>query len=140
MSVHPSDRELIEGIKGGSEAHFTHLYDRYFQRIYSFVYLRMRNRADAEEVTQETFIAVFEREAAKGVWTYDTLILSPSWDGLREDPRFVKAVEDARGRFETMLEVFEDARLRDELPSYLEQPLSDLLEEVEMQAPIRAAS
>ena len=76
MSVHPSDRELIEGIKGGSEAHFTHLYDRYFQRIYSFVYLRMRNRADAEEVVQETFTAVYRSvEAYRGqsslaAWIY----------------------------------------------------------------------
>jgi RNA polymerase sigma-70 factor (ECF subfamily) len=76
VSVHPSDRELIEGIKGGSEAHFTHLYDRYFQRIYSFVYLRMRNRADAEEVVQETFTAVYRSvEAYRGqsslaAWIY----------------------------------------------------------------------
>jgi RNA polymerase sigma-70 factor (ECF subfamily) len=67
MSVHPSDRELIEGIKGGSDTHFTHLYERYFQRIYSFVYLRMRNRADAEEVVQETFTAVYRSiEAYRG--------------------------------------------------------------------------
>ncbi len=35
------------------------LYERYFQRIYSYVYLRIRNHADAEELTQETFSVVF---------------------------------------------------------------------------------
>ena len=76
MSVLPSDRELIEGIQGGSEAHFTHLYERYFQRIYSFVYLRMRNRADAEEVVQETFTAVyrsigaFRGQSSLAAWIY----------------------------------------------------------------------
>ena len=59
LPLHPSDRELVDGIKAGSEAHFTHLYERYFQRIYGFVYLRMRNRADAEEAVQETFTAVY---------------------------------------------------------------------------------
>ncbi len=54
-----SDLDLIEGIRGGSEAHFNELYDRYFQRIYNFVYARIRNHADAEEIVQETFVAVF---------------------------------------------------------------------------------
>lgn len=54
------DQELLEGLREGSEAHFQVLYDRYFRRIYSFVYARLRNHADAEEVTQETFAAVFK--------------------------------------------------------------------------------
>lgn len=54
-----SDSELLEGIRASSEAHFNELYDRYFQRIYNFVYARMRNHADSEEVVQETFTAVF---------------------------------------------------------------------------------
>lgn len=54
-----SDEALLEGLRAGSEVHFAELYDRYFQRIYSFVYARMRNHAEAEEVVQETFLAVF---------------------------------------------------------------------------------
>jgi RNA polymerase sigma-70 factor (ECF subfamily) len=54
-----TDQQLLDGLRVGSEAHFTELYQRYFQRIYSFVYTRMRNHADAEEVVQETFTVVF---------------------------------------------------------------------------------
>jgi RNA polymerase sigma-70 factor (ECF subfamily) len=54
-----SDEELLNGIRYQSEAHFAELYNRYFQRIYSFVYTRMRNHAETEEVVQETFLAVF---------------------------------------------------------------------------------
>jgi len=54
-----SDEELLEGIRSQSELHFAELYNRYFQRIYSFVYARMRNHAETEEVVQETFLAVF---------------------------------------------------------------------------------
>ena len=54
-----SDEELLAGIRAESEAHFAELYNRYFQRIYSFVYTRMRNHAETEEVVQETFLAVF---------------------------------------------------------------------------------
>ena len=54
-----SDEELLAGIRAESELHFAELYNRYFQRIYSFVYTRMRNHAESEEVVQETFLAVF---------------------------------------------------------------------------------
>lgn len=54
-----NDEKLLEGIRAQSEAHFAELYNRYFQRIYSFVYTRMRNHAETEEVVQETFLAVF---------------------------------------------------------------------------------
>lgn len=54
-----SDQDLLEGVRAESEPHFAELYSRYFQRIYNFVYARMRNHAEAEEVVQETFLAVF---------------------------------------------------------------------------------
>lgn len=54
-----SDIELVDGVRRASEPHFNALYERYFQRIYSFVYLRLRNRADAEEIVQEVFTAAY---------------------------------------------------------------------------------
>lgn len=54
-----SDEELLVGIRLQSESHFSELYSRYFQRIYNFVFARMRNHAESEEVVQETFLAVF---------------------------------------------------------------------------------
>ena len=54
-----SDLDLIEGVKLANEVHFNELYNRYFQRIYNFVYGRIRNHADTEEIVQETFTVVF---------------------------------------------------------------------------------
>jgi RNA polymerase sigma-70 factor (ECF subfamily) len=54
-----TDEELFAGIRAGSESHFNALYSRYFQRIYAFIQARVRNRADAEELTQESFTVVF---------------------------------------------------------------------------------
>ena len=53
------DLELVKEICRGSEPHFNALYERYFQRIYNFIYGRLRNHEDTEEVVQETFTAVF---------------------------------------------------------------------------------
>jgi len=62
-----ADRKLVERIRSGSELDFNRLYERYFQRIYSFAYTRLRNHADTEEVVQETFTAVFRSiEAFRG--------------------------------------------------------------------------
>jgi len=55
-----SDEELVEGIRRSNEADFATLYERYYQRIYNFAYLRLRNHSDTEEVVQEAFTAVFQ--------------------------------------------------------------------------------
>ena len=54
------DQDLIDGVRHGNEAYFNELYNRYFRRIYGFVHGRLRNHADAEEVTQETFVTIFK--------------------------------------------------------------------------------
>jgi RNA polymerase sigma-70 factor (ECF subfamily) len=70
------DEALFEGVRRSSERHFDALYGRYFQRIYAFIYIRIRNHADAEELTQETFTAVFRSAEAYGgrssplAWVY----------------------------------------------------------------------
>ncbi|MCA9510020.1 MAG: RNA polymerase sigma factor [Myxococcota bacterium] len=61
-----SDEALLDHIRRGSEPHFGELYNRYFQRIYTFAYVRVRNHADAEEIAQETFTAVFRSIGAFG--------------------------------------------------------------------------
>jgi RNA polymerase sigma-70 factor (ECF subfamily) len=54
-----SDCELVDAIRAGDQTAFTALYERYFERVYHFAYARLRQHADAEEVAQETFVAVF---------------------------------------------------------------------------------
>lgn len=58
-SCERTDAELLEGIRRSREADFNELYERYFPRVYSYVFRRLRNHADAEEVVQETFTVVF---------------------------------------------------------------------------------
>lgn len=55
----PSDEALIERILSGNRDAFDLVYQRYFNRIYSFAYKRLRNRADTEETVQEVFISAF---------------------------------------------------------------------------------
>lgn len=53
------DREedqIIERIQAGETRFFTKLYDRYLKLIYRYVYARVGNQEEAEDITQDTFI------------------------------------------------------------------------------------
>ena len=57
--MEPTDRELVEHIREGSEEHFNVLYNRYFSRVYTFTFRKLRNHAETEELVQEIFYCVF---------------------------------------------------------------------------------
>lgn len=55
-----SDRELIADVANGDEAAFRQLYDRFADRVYRYAYTVLRGKHLAEEVAQETMIAVWK--------------------------------------------------------------------------------
>jgi RNA polymerase sigma-70 factor (ECF subfamily) len=59
VAVVPADEALVEAIRNAEERAFSLLYERYFQRVYTFSFLRLRNHADTEEAVQETFTSIF---------------------------------------------------------------------------------
>ena len=66
------DGELVEKILEGSAAHFELLYESYFPRVYRFALKRLRDPAEAEDVTQEVFFTVFN---ALGSFKGDSALL-----------------------------------------------------------------
>jgi serine/threonine protein kinase/tetratricopeptide (TPR) repeat protein len=57
----------------------------------------------------------------------DVLLFNGDFASLRHNPRFAEVVDAADRRFRTMMTILEDARGRGELPTYLEQPIDQLL-------------
>lgn len=49
------DATLARRAKNGETQAFAGLYDRYFERVYRYVYYRVREEAEAEDVTSEVF-------------------------------------------------------------------------------------
>ncbi len=58
------DGELVTCILQGSVEHFDMLYEAYFPRVYRFALKRLRDPAEAEDVTQEVFFTVFNALAS----------------------------------------------------------------------------
>lgn len=71
-----SDQDLVEQIKAGTEASFEVLLKRYRDRVYRLVISFTKNPADAEEVLQDVFLAVyrkigsFEQRSTFSTWLY----------------------------------------------------------------------
>jgi len=60
-----SDAELYERVRRGDMAAFDALYQRHEAPLFGFLLHLLRNRADAEEVFHEAFVAAFERKGAR---------------------------------------------------------------------------
>ena len=55
---HPSDEQLMGAFARGSTEAFSELFARYKQPLFGFFWRRVPDRAQAEELTQEAFVAV----------------------------------------------------------------------------------
>jgi len=74
----PDDRVLLDRIGQGSQAAFRELVKRHGRYLYRVAYSLTGNAADAEDVVQETFVAVinskFRGESAVRTWLVQILV------------------------------------------------------------------
>lgn len=70
------DRELVERVLAGDQMAFSEIYDNYFPRVYAFTLKRVGDPAEAEDLTQETFVQLyrslpsFEGRSSLLTWTF----------------------------------------------------------------------
>ena len=71
-----SDRHLVERLRGGDVTAMPELQTIYGSRIYQLAFRYMKNREDAEEITQDVLLRVFRKidgfrgDAALSSWIY----------------------------------------------------------------------
>lgn len=74
--LEPADAELVERLKRGDEETFAALLGRHQEKVYRLAMNLTRNPQDAEEVTQDVFLAVarkigtFNGQATFSTWLY----------------------------------------------------------------------
>jgi RNA polymerase sigma-70 factor (ECF subfamily) len=54
------EETLVDKAKNGDHAAFRALYDRYVTQIYRFVFLKVGQKQDAEDLTQHVFVSAWE--------------------------------------------------------------------------------
>lgn len=74
MSIHPDNILIQQYLSGNNEA-FETLLNRYKQRIYSFIYSKIKDRELADDVFQDTFIKVI-KTLKKGTYNDEGRFLS----------------------------------------------------------------
>lgn len=72
-----SEESLVRQAIDGNQLAFTQLYDEHFDRIYRYIYFRVNNQAEAEDLTQEVFVKALQaigsykwREAPFASWLF----------------------------------------------------------------------
>lgn len=72
--MHRNDRRLVTETLNGDQDAFAVLMRRYERRVYAIAYAKLVNHADAEEMTQQTFLHAYER-----LWQIKTPDRFGSW-------------------------------------------------------------
>ncbi len=60
MDSKNSEIQLIKAFKKGDAEAFKLLFDRYHERLYSFLFSLLKSKEDTEEIVQETFLKIWE--------------------------------------------------------------------------------
>src|SRR5207244_2492850 len=98
------DRQLIARLQARDEAAVHELAERYGSRIFQLAMRHMKNREDAEEVTQDVLMKVYRKvgafrgDAALSSWIY-RITFNTAMSRLRNG-RLAKAADKERERVE----------------------------------------
>ena len=121
-----SDFELVQRTLSGDDEAFARLVRRHQRNVYNLGYRIMGSREDAEDITQETFLAAYEHlKSYDKRWPFKNWLLSIAHnkcvDWLRKGrPHYeLDGVEDAKARVEEMV-------LRNERSETIQSALQEL--------------
>jgi len=98
------DRQLIARLHAGDESAVQELAERYTPRIYQLAFRHMKNREDAEEVTQDVLMKVYRKvgsfrgDSALSSWIY-RITFNTAMSRLRNG-RLARAADKERERVE----------------------------------------
>ena len=70
----PTEKDLLIRLMGADEEAFRHIFDRYVHKVYQFVYGYIKEKTEAEDITQMVFIKIWENKT--------TINLNKSFSGF----------------------------------------------------------
>lgn len=140
-----TDRRLISRLQSGDESAVHELAERYGPRIYQLAFRQMKNREDAEEVTQDVLLKVYRKigafrgDAALSSWIY-RITFNTAMSRLRGN-RAARAADKERDRLESaQFSQDEEARSPRQAADWSQMPDEQLLRQQLRDAVVRAIS
>jgi len=125
------DRQLISRLQAGDESAVQELAERYTPRIFQLAMRHMKNREDAEEVTQDVLVKVYRKvgefrgDSALSSWIY-RITFNTAMSRLRNG-RLARAADKERERLASAASTDERARLTREPIDWSQMPDEELL-------------
>jgi RNA polymerase sigma-70 factor, ECF subfamily len=71
LPLEHSDEELITRTQKGDSEAYGILYDRYVDALFRYIYYRLRDEQESQDLTEETFIKVWDSVKDKGTGIYN---------------------------------------------------------------------
>jgi RNA polymerase sigma-70 factor (ECF subfamily) len=69
-TINPSDEEIFERLRAGDSDSLVHLFNRYYRLVWTIGMRVLRDRSEAEDLTQDVFLYIFQKsrlfDASKG--------------------------------------------------------------------------
>ena len=113
---------LVEQAKAGNRSAFAQLADRFHEDIYRMVYYRIRSRPDAEDITQDVFLRVFQKiSGIKENAKFRGWLFSITLNRIRDFQR--------KKRFRSLFKA-EDENIESHIPDRAGNDQSDVLNQV----------
>jgi RNA polymerase sigma-70 factor, ECF subfamily len=130
--ITPREHELITRLRAGDDRAVRELADQYTSRIFQLALRHMRNREDAEEVTQDVLLKVYRKvdafrgDSALSSWIY-RITFNTAMSRLRSSKR-VRAAEQERDRLvDGAGDAGESSRMPRQAADWSRMPDEDLL-------------
>jgi RNA polymerase sigma-70 factor (ECF subfamily) len=70
------DDALVAVLEAGDEKAFTEIYERYWQRLHELAHRKLGSAADAEEVVQDLFVALWHKRATARIHKLDVYLFT----------------------------------------------------------------
>lgn len=131
LRVPAEDRELIAKLQAGDDTAVQELTERYGPRIYQLALRHMKNREDAEEVTQDVLMKVYRKigafrgDSALSSWIY-RITFNTSMSRLR-NTRLARAADAELDRAIAMQEASDERRTPPQAADWSHLPDDELL-------------
>lgn len=88
------DRILIEKAKKGDNEAFGHIYKKYFQKVYRYCRINLKNEELAKDICQESFVKAYKKLksfSTDGQWSFQSFVFTIARNLIIDNSRLKKS-------------------------------------------------